>query len=246
VLTSQPVIQLLDASDNPVSLAGVEVTAEIDSEDVTLSGNTAITDSNGTATFTDLVISGLVGDYTIEFTSDGLASVTSDEITLTPGAASALGSTIAADPTSIIANGVTTSAITVTLKDANGNVRTAGGDDVFLTTTTGTLSGVTDNEDGTYTATLTSATVVGTATVTAYIGTDDTGGNIGTATVDFTVGAADATASTIAADPTSIIANGVTTSAITVTLKDANGNVRTAGGDDVFLTTTTGTLSSVD
>jgi adhesin/invasin len=243
VTTSAITVTLKDANGNVRTAGGDDVF--LTTTTGTLSGVTDNEDGTYTATLTSATVVGTATVTAYIGTDDTGGNIGTATVDFTVGAADATASTIAADPTSIIANGVTTSAITVTLKDANGNVRTAGGDDVFLTTTTGTLSGVTDNEDGTYTATLTSATVVGTATVTAYIGTDDTGGNIGTATVDFTVGAADATASTIAADPTSIIANGVTTSAITVTLKDANGNVRTAGGDDVFLTTTTGTLSGV-
>ncbi|MCK5411878.1 MAG: hypothetical protein KAJ67_07275, partial [Gemmatimonadetes bacterium] len=100
--------------------------------------------------------------------------------------ASAVTSTITASPTSITADVASTSTVTVQLKDAGGNDLTVGGDAVTLATTLGTLSApVTDNGDGSYTATLTSATTAGTATVTGTVNTvaiaDD-------ATVRFTVG----------------------------------------------------------
>ena len=66
---------------------------------------------------------------------------------------------ITASPTSIAADGSSTSAITVQLKDANGNNLPNGvGYSVALATTTGNLSIVTNHGDGTYTATLTSNT----------------------------------------------------------------------------------------
>lgn len=62
--------------------------------------------------------------------------------TVAVGAASAATSLITADPLSIVANGASTSTITVQLKDANGNNLTIGGDTVTLGTNLGTLSGV--------------------------------------------------------------------------------------------------------
>jgi parallel beta-helix repeat protein len=92
-------------------------------------------------------------------------------------------STITAAPISISADGASTSTITVQLKDSFGNNLTAGGDTVLLNTTLGSLGSVTDNLDGTYTATLTAGVTPGTATVTGTVNaapiTDD-------ATVDFT------------------------------------------------------------
>jgi len=110
---------------------------------------------------------------------------------------------------------------------------------VVLNTTAGTLGSVTDNLDGTYTATLTSSTTVGTATIT---GTLDAAAITDDATVDFTVWAASLTQSTITANPTSIVADGSSTSTITVQLKDADGDDLTGV---VVLNTTAGTLGSV-
>ncbi|MEM7919886.1 Ig-like domain-containing protein, partial [Morganella morganii] len=62
-------------------------------------------------------------------------------------------SVLEASPLTIVANDTTTSALKLTLKDANGNL--VSGQTVLFSTTLGgtTFSGVTDNQDGTYTAT---------------------------------------------------------------------------------------------
>ncbi len=58
--------------------------------------------------------------------------------------------------------------VTVTTRDANGGAETTGGATVSLASTLGTLSTVTDNGDGTYTAILGSSQV-GTATITGTV-----------------------------------------------------------------------------
>ena len=182
------------------------------------------------------------GTATVTGTVNAAAITDNATVDFVPGPADETQSLITAAPTSIVADGVTTSTITVQLKDANGNDLTAGGDAVALFTTLGSLGSVTDNLDGTYTATLTSATSTGTATVT---GTVNAAAITDNATVDFIPGPADETQSLITAAPTSIVADGVTTSTITVQLKDANGNDLTSGGDAVALFTTLGSLGSV-
>jgi uncharacterized Zn ribbon protein len=142
----------------------------------------------------------------------------------------------------MVADGVTTSTITVQLKDAFNNNLISGGDTVALATDLGTMGSVTDNSDGSYTATLTSATTTGTATIT---GTVNAAAITDTATVTLTPGAADGTTSLITAAPTSMVADGVTTSTITVQLKDADNNNLTSGGDTVALATDLGTIGSV-
>ena len=95
---------------------------------------------------------------------------------------SSLTSTITASPVRILADGSSTSTITVQLKDVNGNNLSAGGNTVVLSTDAGSLSAVNDNGDGTYTAVLTSSSVVETATIT---GTLDGLSISDTASVDF-------------------------------------------------------------
>ena len=95
-------------------------------------------------------------------------------------------STIIANPTSIIANGTSTSTITVQLKDASGANLTSTGGNINIITNKGTITNITDNNNGTYTATLTSSNIAETATISFTInGTTATGSN-STASVAFT------------------------------------------------------------
>jgi hypothetical protein len=75
---------------------------------------------------------------------------------------------VSAAPASIPNDGATSSTITVQLRDSQLNDITSGGDTVTLFTDLGILSGVTDNGDGTYTATLTSDTT-GLATISGTV-----------------------------------------------------------------------------
>ena len=88
---------------------------------------------------------------------------------ITPGAAATATSLISASPTSITANGASKSTITVQLRDANNNNLTTGGDTVGLATDLGAIGAVTDNGDGTYTATLSAGLSPGTATVVGTV-----------------------------------------------------------------------------
>jgi gliding motility-associated-like protein len=104
-----------------------------------------------------------------------------------PIAADPTKSTISANPTTIQADGVTTSTITIQLKDSSNNNLTTTGGTVVVTTTAGTLGTVIDNNNGTYTVTLTSSTSAATATLGFSInGTTASGAN-STATVSFTL-----------------------------------------------------------
>src|SRR5207249_3215097 len=64
----QPVVQLRDGAGNPVSQAGMTVTAAIATGGGTLGGTlTAATNGSGVATFTNLAITGAAGDRTLSF-----------------------------------------------------------------------------------------------------------------------------------------------------------------------------------
>ena len=77
-------------------------------------------------------------------------------------------SQLSAAPNAVIADGTSTATVTLQLLDQNNNQITTGGENVIFSTTAGTLSSVTDNGDGTYSATLTSSTPA-TATLTASV-----------------------------------------------------------------------------
>src|SRR5690606_859987 len=119
--------------------------------------------------------------------------------------------------------------ITVQLRDDGNEVYAASGGTVTLSTTAGSLGAVTDNGDGTYTATLTAPTSVGSATIS---GTLDGEPFTDTAVVAFVAGTASGANSTISVSPNNLEADGTSQSTVTVTLRDANNNPITTGGDN--------------
>jgi uncharacterized protein YjdB len=87
VFATQPSVVLKDGpGGNTVLQAGVQIFAVIASGGGTLGGTTtATTDGTGTATFTNLSITGTIGAKTLLFSASGYQSVTSGSITITPG-----------------------------------------------------------------------------------------------------------------------------------------------------------------
>lgn len=179
---------------------------------------------------------------TVSFTMNGGAGTNQATVALVPGAVDGETSTIVASPDVIVADGASTSTVTLTLRDANDNIIVDGDLDVSFVTTMGTLGEVTSNEDGTYTVILTSGTVTGEAWVRAVV--DGTTYGPG-AQVTLIPGPLSAETSTITASPTSITADGVSTSTITVVGLDAHGNRVGSGGEQVAILTSTGTVSPV-
>ncbi|HWI64228.1 MAG TPA: invasin domain 3-containing protein, partial [Symbiobacteriaceae bacterium] len=116
------------------------------------------------------------GDYEVVIRVTDNLGATRDKtiiITVTERDASLAESTITANPTSIRANGTTTSLITVQLKDSLGVNLTKSHGTVVLSTTKGTLVGtVTDHGNGTYSQTLKSeaASSSVTAVISATLG----------------------------------------------------------------------------
>jgi putative cell wall-binding protein len=153
------------------------------------------------------------------------AGVTAMPRTASAATVDAGKSTVVANPATpgvVLANGVSTATVTVTVKDASSatiadvNVVLAKGADSSVISPSGAVatdaSGVatfrvTDTvaEDVTYTAT------AGATTLTA------------TATVSFQAPAPLGSKSTVTANPSSVVNNGVATSTITVTVNDADG-----------------------
>ncbi|NEN84809.1 S-layer homology domain-containing protein, partial [Paenibacillus elgii] len=117
----------------------------------------------------------------------------------------------------LAADGASQTTISVKLKDAQGSALTSGGAAVAITSTLGTVSVVTDNQNGTYTATLTAPTTVGTATISATVG----GAAIAqTASVQLLPGQVSTFRSTVAASDLVVRADGHSKASIFVKLKD--------------------------
>jgi|GEM_PF-3694239 len=143
---------------------------------------------------------------------------------------SAVNSEIAADDSQLVADGESQTSVTVRLKDAQGNARTSGGEAVAMSSTRGTIGAVTDNHDGTYTATLTADTTLGTAIVSASVNGSPL---TSTAAVQFIAGDVSLSRSAVTASGTSVRADGTSALSVFVTLKDAYDHA--LGGREVTL-----------
>jgi large repetitive protein len=98
----------------------------------------------------------------------GAADSETITITVTDVPASAAQSTISVSAGPVSADGAAFATITVRARDAGGNGLTAGGDVLVLSASVGTVGLITDQGDGTYTASITSA-AAGTATITGTL-----------------------------------------------------------------------------
>ena len=117
----QPQAQVEDASGNPVSLAGVTVIASIASGGGTLGGVvTAVTNASGRAVFTNLSITGTVGNRTLGFTAVGLAGATSNTIAVGPGPATQILANSAVSQSATVATNVSQSPAVV-VRDGQSN-----------------------------------------------------------------------------------------------------------------------------
>ena len=130
--STQPVVQLRDASGNSVSQSGVSVTASIASGGGFLGGATTVaTNASGQATFTNLQITGALGDRTLSFTSGALTATTSSTINVnTAGAETQLF--IATQPSDATSGAPFVQQPVIQLQDASGNNVSKAGVDVTV------------------------------------------------------------------------------------------------------------------
>src|SRR5262249_35288345 len=138
-------------------------------------------------------------------------------------------STASASPSTVVANGTASATITVTVRDAYGNPVAGQVVSIASTGAANAISQPAGPTDGAGVATATIAsTVAETKTVTATINAG--GGQVVVAqqpAVAFLGDPATISASltTVTASPTSnLVADGVTASTVTITVRDANGN----------------------
>ncbi len=95
-VTANPVVELRDAQDQPVSLAGVVISAAKASGPGTVTGALAVTtNAQGRSTFMSLIVTGS-GVYTLEFLSPGLTKATSQSLTISTAPAVAVDSMVTA------------------------------------------------------------------------------------------------------------------------------------------------------
>ena len=206
-----------DGSGNPVS--GVSVVVSATGTGTTITGPATTTDANGVATAT-LTSTG-AGAKTVSATVNGVAVTQTQAVTVAPAAVDGTTSTVVAAPNSLSADGGA-STITVTARDAFGNA--VSGESVTLAATgagnTLTQPVGTTDANGQIAGTL-SSTASGAKVVSATIGAVAV---TQTDTVTVAPGTVSAATSTVAADPATLTA-GSGSSTITITARDANGNV---------------------
>ncbi len=241
-LSQAPVLQIRDANGNPVSQAGVAVTASATPSAGSLASATATSDANGRATFTGLALSGPVGSYTLSFAASGLAPVTSNAITLSAGPAS--GVAIVTQPSPAAQSGVAfAQQPVVQLRDGAGNPVSQVGVTVTATiaTGTGTLGGTaTAVTNASGVASFTSLAISGpTGSYTLSFGaTGLTPAVSGT----ITIGSGAATQLTLTTQPSAAAQSGAAFAQQPVLqLRDGAGNSVSQAGVTVTATIATGT-----
>ena len=238
-------VEIRDGLNNRVTTATNAVSLALVSNPggSTLSGTvTNVAAVNGVATFSNASLDKVGTGYTISASATGLAGATSSGFNVTPGAVSAATSTVAA--TSPITAGGTGSTITVTARDANGNLL-PGATVVIATTGSGntvTQPGGVTNASGVATGTVAS-TVAETKTVSATIN-----GVPVTQTAPVTVNSATAAKLVFTVQPVSDTSAGPL-GAVQVVAQDPFGNVATGftGTDTIAIGTNPGggTLSGI-
>jgi adhesin/invasin len=229
--SSTLVASVEDANGNPV----VGTTVTWGTNLGTLSSASSNTDAAGKATVT---LKGTVAG-SASITATAVAGGTTTNVTLTADGTTAKVIDLTATPTSITANGSSTSTLVATISDANGNP-VGSGAVVRWSTTSGYLaatSTVTDS-DSKASVVLTSSTIAGTATVTAA-----SAAGTANAQVTFTPDASAARVINLTATPSTITANGSDQSIIIATVEDAYGN-KMSPGVTVSWNTSEGSLSS--
>jgi len=142
-LAVQPVVQLKAPNGSNMAQAGVAVTASLASGSGTVGGTVTIeTNSAGTATFTDLSISGPAGSYSLRFAATSVIPAISSGITISGGT----GSTVLLTtnpPSSALDSEVFDPAVqpVVQVKDGGGNPVVGVGVTASVATGPGTLQG---------------------------------------------------------------------------------------------------------
>lgn len=184
----------------------------------------------------------------ISATIDGV-SITSaaPSVAVIPGSVSLSQSTVAIGTTSLSAGA--TSTVILTARDAAGNQLTSGGLTVTFSIggggSSGNISSVIDNNNGTYTATFTATIAGSTATLSAAIGGSAVTSSMPSVTVN--PGSASLEQSSVTHSASSVASgSGV---AVTLTVRDSYGNQLNSGGLTVAFTATggssTGTYGTV-
>ncbi len=244
VFPQQPKVQVQDAGGNPVKTAGLAVTATVASgAGATLGGQlTVATDANGIASFTNLVLTGALGAYTLGFTSPTLSGAASAAIVLGAGAATQL--VIVQQPAAVGQSGVPlTQQPVVQLQDAQGNPAPQTGVQVTaaLNGGGGTLSGSKAQTDATGRATFTNLAITGPNGQYALIFTSAAPSLTSVLSATIALGAGAPAALFLATAPSASVVNGqVFPQQPAIQVQDGAGNAAAAPGITIAVAITAG------
>jgi hypothetical protein len=219
-------VTLTDTSGIPVSDKTVSLTKTSGPGEPVITAINDTTGGGGTVVFEVTSTTPGAVEFTATDVTDELVITQTVTVNMVEGAANSETSTVVAEPAEVAADGVATSTINVTLKNASDEpvagkevtLANAGGTaDPVITTVSGTTNA---NGEATFTV---ASTVAGTAELQAK---DVTDGIVitETASVGFVPGPVDAETSTVEALPPIAPADDFTVATITVTLRDAIGN----------------------
>ena len=117
-------VTVLDQKGNPLALGGNEIYATVARTNLVVTGSVAKTDDGGTATFTDLRLTGVVGPEVVTFTADFGATIDAP-VEIVPGPATEVR--VQNHPTKIVVFEELQVNPTVVLVDKSGNETSDGG-----------------------------------------------------------------------------------------------------------------------
>ena len=228
-----------DASGNQEISGGLAVKFTLGSGTAGGTFSTVTDHKNGTYTAT--LTGTKAGSNAIIATIGGHAvTSTPPTVTVVPGTVSLSKSTLTLSASQVISGN--SASVTLVARDSTGNQEFGGGLTVAFGLGTGsasgTISAVTDNGNGTYTATIT-GTKAGSNTITATIGGQKITSTAPTVTV--VPGAVSLSQSTITVSASQVTSGGTAT--VTLVARDANGNQEPSGGLKVALGLGTGSAS---
>ena len=222
--TATITLQAKDAFNNNVSSGGATVLFQLGSG-VGQGSFSGVTDK-GNGTYTATFTGTAAGQNTITATVNGQAITTPAPTVTVLGPPSPSQSTLSLGAGTVQVGA--TGTVTLQAKDANGNNETIGGLSVAFGLGNGngkvTFNGVTDNHNGTYSATFL-GTIAGQNTITATVGGQQITSTLPTLTV---IGPPDPFLSTLHVSSASVPSG--TTATVTLQTKDANGVLETTGG----------------
>ena len=209
---------------------GVSIVLAANPGGATLSGTTTVNAAAGVATFSNLVLNRSGSGYLLAATAAGLTGATSNALTVTPGPASAVQSTVSAAPGSITASsGASVSTVTVTARDTFGNP--VPGVTVALAAS-GAGNALTQPAGPTDAAGVASGSLSSTEAASKTVSATVNGAAV-TQTTSITVNSGGASQLAITVQPSNATAGNTITPAVAVAAWDAFGNVAGTYSGDV-------------